>query len=230
MTTQHLTHIARWHEYILHLMDVTILTGDVALHDTIIEDVRSTFCKGSTRKDSKVAFLAKRLDIIVQHILTCQVYHHRTRIVADKIYALAGIFLPIDITLRHFFFRHELDRVNHAHIGCVLQSRTLHRGICSIAGIGQHVKKQRIVKHRRIEKQLLLGDGEFSITLHTPFVVFEESLKSVIVGREHRLRSCTIEGLGIAKIVNEMQVIRESARQSLLVGVLQFRINASAKP
>ena len=103
-------------------------------------------------------------------------------------------------------------------------------GIGGVATVRQHVQQQGIVKHRVVKQQLLLSVSQVVITPNAPIIRLEEPLESLVVGREHRLRTRAVEGFRQLQVVNQPQIGVEGARQPRLVGVPQFLIDASAKP
>ena len=91
---------------VFHLVDISVLTslsvGILTLgDDTVVEDIGGTFSIGLTCDNLEVTALPHCRDAVVDHVLTCEVNHHRGRIVADEVYAFLEILRPILVVLRH---------------------------------------------------------------------------------------------------------------------------------
>ena len=153
VAAQHLCHVARRHDDVLHLVHIAVLAGDVALDDAVVEDVGHALLVGCAREDGKVTLVAVGGDAVVQHVLTREVHHHRARGIAHQVHAaLVAVLVPVDIVLGHQrLVRDELDAVGSTQLRLVLHGHALrHRtlGATRVTHVRQHVDKQRVVEHR----------------------------------------------------------------------------------
>ena len=128
VAAQHLCHVARGHHHVLHLMDVAVLAGNVATDDAVVEDVGRALGEGTTREDGKVALVAQGRDAVLQHVLSCEVYHHGARAVAHEVNALVVELRPVLVVLGHArSTAHVLDGVDQAQVRGMLHGIALHR-------------------------------------------------------------------------------------------------------
>ena len=193
------------------------------MDDAVVEDIGGTLGEGSARQDGEVAVLARRLNVVVQHVLTGEVHHHRTGGIAHHVDTLFIVLLPVGITLRHVGkAAHVLNGIDDTHVSSVLDGLTLHRLGGAVTDVGQQTQQQGVVKHGVVEKQLLLRLCQLFIRADTPFVTAEEPLEGFIIGGEHRLRTRAVEHLVVAEVVNQSQVRIERSRKPLLIRILQF--------
>ena len=151
---QHVSHIAWRNKHVFHLMDITVLTGHVARNHLVVEDICATFRIRSTRQDGKVALLTAHGDVVVKHVLTSEVNHHRASGIAHDVHAAAllAILVPILIVLWQVLAVDVSHRVDDADARLVLHSLTLHHVRRSTRYVRQHTQQQRIVDHRRIQQ------------------------------------------------------------------------------
>ena len=150
----HLSHISRRHEHVLQLVDVTVHTGDITTVQNLVLIYICTVLLLRilrTGKYLKVIYLTafiRNADIVVHHLLTREVNHHRCSGVTDDVNTFIVKLCPILVIGRHARLSADMsDRVGHAHIRGMLHSHTLHDIACSVTYIRQHSDEQSIVEH-----------------------------------------------------------------------------------
>ena len=230
---QHVGHVARRHEHVLQLVDVAVLASHVLIDDLVVEDIGRGVVGivAFAGKNLEVGAVAGRGDVVVHHLLPRKVHHHGPGSVLHKVNALIIIRCPPAVVLWHLRGSIEMGHgVGDAHRGLVLQRQpVLHRGRPA-RHVGEHAYQQCIVEHGAVEQQFLLRHGELFVARHAPGVALEETLESLVIGREHRLAAGARERRAVAQVVNQPQVRGKRAREVLGVRVLQRFIDASSEP
>ena len=230
---QHFGQVARRHEDVLQLVDVTVLTGHVGIDNLVAENVGRAFIVvvGLTGNHLEVAVLATGGDAVAGHLLHGEVHHHRARGVHDHVDALIVELLPIDIVLRQVGSTIEVgDGVNDVGTGGVLHSNTRGNTRCIVRHVRQHFHEDGVVEHRRVEQLFLHGFCQVFILPDAPRVVLVETLECLVVGREYGLRTSLLQRFRVAQIVDEPQIVVESTCQYILVRILQLVINTTSQP
>ena len=214
-------------------MDVTVLTGHVSIDNFVTEHVGRPFfvVVGLTRDHFKVAVLTAGSDTITGHLLHSEVHHHWARSIHYKVDALVVELLPIDIVLRQVCCAIEVrDRVYHIGTSGVFHGNTRCDARSIIRHIRQHLNKDGIVEHRRVKQLLLHCLRKVFVLPDTPTVVLIETIKRLIICREHGFRTGLLQRLSVSQVVDEPQIVVESTCQYVLVRILQLIIHTTSQP
>ena len=192
---------------------------------------------GRARDHFEVAVLATGRDVVGRQLFLGEVNHHRARVVHHQVNTRVVVLLPVLVVHRHVgLVSQESNRIDDVDRSGVLHGLTLrHRG--GIVGyIRQHLHEQGIVEHRRVEQLFLHGLRQVVILAHAPAIAGEEPIKRLIVGREHSLRACFAQCLGIAQVIDEPHIVAEGSCEYLLtrtaqrLRILQGFIDTATQP
>ena len=127
-----LCQVARREQHVLHLMDITVLTGFAIVvrrlrNDSVVEHIGSTFGIGLTGENLEVTLVAHGGDVVVHHILAGEVHHHRRGVVANDVDTMIEILRPVLVTLGHLCLTVEMgDGVNGVDPCLVLHGIATH--------------------------------------------------------------------------------------------------------
>ena len=102
LTTEHLPHIARRNDNLIHLMNIAIQTGHVALHNLIAKDIRILGVINAcsyilTTQNTEITVSTRHGNVIVKHLFTGEVNNHRNRTVIDYVDAFPIINPKTDL-------------------------------------------------------------------------------------------------------------------------------------
>ena len=216
--TNHLGHVSGRHQHVLHLVDISVLTGDVGDNDLVAEDVGRVLLLvvGRTRNHLEVAVLALRGDVVVGHLLFGKMHHHRLGGVHHHVEAGVVILLPIAVVHGHGgLVGQEGDGVDDIGTRRVLQCLSLSHCRATVADVREHFYQHGVVEHRAVEQLALHSVGEVFIAPHAPGVALVEAAEGLVIGREDGFRTSLGQCLGIAQVVDESQVVAECALQHI---------------
>ena len=146
---QHFSQVARGHQDVFQLMNVTVLAGHVVVDDFVAEDVGRVLrvAVRHSRDDLEVAVGAACRDVVADHLLSSEVHEHGLCGVHHQVDALVIEFLPVDIVLRHSGGSIDVgDGVYDVEARRVFQHDTLLQ-FTGDGGIGKHFHEDGIVEH-----------------------------------------------------------------------------------
>ena len=214
-------------------MDITILTGHVAIDNLVSEDVSGILfiVVRSSGNHFKVTVLTTCGNAVVGELLSREVHHHRTCGVHHEVNALVEILLPIGVVLRHASrTRNKRNGVDDVGTSGVLHGNTWCDACGVIRHIRQHFDKDGIVEHRGVEQLLLHGLCQVLVLSHAPCIVSIEALEGFIIGCKDGFRTRLSQRLGITHVFNEPHVIVKSTCQYFWVRILQLLIYTTSQP
>ena len=197
-------------------MDVTVLANHVALDYLAVEDVGHTVHIVMTGQNLEVAVIARDGHVVVQHILTREVYHRCYRIVEHRQHRIAATILEtreILVVGRHVLSGKRCHGVGKTHVRGVFHQLSLQHVAGAVLLVRQRSDEDGIVNHRREQQFRLLRVRQLLIAADTELVVSacKEPCESIIIGRKDGLTTRLVQNLRIPQVLYQLTVRCERA-------------------
>ena len=214
-------HIVGRCDHFLHLLDITVLTGNVrrsqylyAIHPRLGRRLRLAI-----RQLHQVAVR----DVIGLHEPRQQMYHRRTGVVPHEEHAVfASAHLVPIFRLRHILGHDTGHRIIHAQRYFATHAHPLLRRIAR--DVRQQLYQIRIVHHGTVEQHLFLSQGQLFVVLHIPVVLLEKRFKGGIVCCKNRFASRLVQH------ACHVQIVDETKRIFIITLFLQPTVNGVVQP
>ena len=223
MGADNLGHVRIALNHAVHLVDVAVLTGNVAFHHLLAVH------PGLLRAGGHLVGQHRQVGIgnlVVGHVGGQEVNHRRRRGILQQGNRLATLTVSSPSRrVRHQFGLHHIHRVIDTRSRLTAHCPTLlgSGGIALCTTVRHQLDEVRIVDHRVVQQQLLLGAGQLVVVAHTPGVLSEPNFISTVGSGKQRLRTGVAQHLVLAHVVDELQRVLEVAffRQTLVDGVAE---------
>ena len=198
---ENLRHVGSRLDHAVHLLDVTVLAGDVALDDFLAVDPRLADGRGAAvGQDGEVLVR----DFVVRHVGGQEVDHRRRGAVLEEQDAF-GAVAPL------------VPRNGPWHVGRVQARHRVVDGCCRgtphagawldlrVERVGEQFNQIGIVDHRIVEQHLFLRQAQLVVGTHAPGIGLEPLLVRVVVGHKERLRTRLAEHRSLPQVVDQAE-------------------------
>ena len=197
-------HVVGRGHHAFHLMYITVLAGDVAIHDFLSVHPRvADRVRLAIGECCQVAVG----NFVVLHVGGQEVDHGLRRVVAKQHDAVLVILVLLPVGgVGHLVGIDACHRVEHRHGRLTAHAHALLGWVA--ANVAQQLDEVGVVDHRGVEDKLLLGLREVLILLHSPTVGLEPLVEGIVVGSKQGLTTSLAEHGGLSEVVDESQRVR----------------------
>ena len=199
----HVSHVGARLNDTRHLLDISVLTGDVALNDLpSVHPCVGNVIRLVVRQDSQVLIA----NTVIRHVGRQEVNHRGRGGIFHQGDALATLLKAgPGIRVRHSRCRHDVHRVIDACCRLAAHGTALigSTGIAFRLRVRHQLNQIGIVHHRVVQQQSLLGHRQLIIAVHSPRVVLEPFRIRCIVGSKQSFRTSVAKHLFLAQFVDK---------------------------